>query len=127
MVTLNTHLFHRGVGFKNKEFIRSLFLFQFDVISDDLEGHGEQLLLNPAFLEDFDPSLVKILGLGRPRSYSAFPETSLKDIPPLESISIQQRLLLSLLSNILKSAAQPFLPDRFRVFVKNRLSQYSKH
>lgn len=123
LLALNTHLFHRGVGFKDKEFNRSLFLFQFDVISDVLEGHGEQLLLNPSFIEDFDPSLIKILGLGKPRAYSAFPETSLKDIPPLESISIQKRLLSSLASNMLSSAVKPFFSDRLRVFIKNRLSQ----
>lgn len=126
LLALNTHLFHRGVGFKNKAFHRSLFLFQFDVISDALEGHGEQLLLNPSFIEDFDLSLVKILGLGKPRVYSAFPETSLNDIPPLESIAIQKRLFSSLLSNIFKSATKPFFSDRMRVLVKNMLSRRSR-
>jgi hypothetical protein len=123
LLALNTHLFHRGVGFKKKEFNRSLFLFQFDVISDDIEGHGEQLLLNPSFIEDFDQSLVKILGLGKPRASSAFPETSLKDLPPLENIYIQKKLLSSLLPNIVISTMKPFFPDRLRVFLKNKLSQ----
>ncbi|WP_259725533.1 hypothetical protein [Synechococcus sp. CS-1332] len=126
LLALNTHLFHRGVGFKKKDFIRSLLLFQFDVISDDLKDHGEQLLLNPSFIEDFDLSLVKILGLGKPRAYSAFPETSLEDIPPLESISIQVKLLSSLFSNILGSVTKTFFSDRLRVFIKNKRSQRLK-
>ena len=80
LLILNTHVFHRAAPIKDSNYMRSILLFQADSVSTDYPGHGEKLYVNPEYFSEVTPQIISFLGLGRPRAYPAFPETSVKTL-----------------------------------------------
>jgi hypothetical protein len=123
LLALNTHIFHRGVGFREKNFSRTLLLFQFDQASADHPGHGEKLYLDPAFIDNYNPTLARILGFGNSRTFSTFPFTSIRDLPVASCVDLEGKLFSIILSRFSLSTLRRLLPERLVVLIKNMLSR----
>jgi hypothetical protein len=79
-------------------------------VGDDIEPHGEENLLNAAYLKNLTPKIMQYLGFGYDKSYPAFPNSSLKTLPFSTLIKIQKQVINGLFSTGLKSGITRVLP-----------------
>jgi hypothetical protein len=109
-IVCDTHGLHRAEPFNDERYSRTTLLFQVDEVGDDIEPHGENNLINAAYLKNLSPKLMQYLGFGYDKSYPAFPNSSLGTLPFSTLISIQKRVISGLFAVGLKSAITRMLP-----------------
>ena len=110
LLILNTHLFHRAAPIRDSSYMRSILLFQVDQLSADYPYHGERLFINPAFLSEFNTKISTLLGFGRRRDYSPFPESSLATLDLKQAYLLLLKLLRTLPGLALIKLIKRFLP-----------------
>lgn len=120
LLIINTHIFHRAAPVSRHGYQRAILLFQVDEMSDQLPGHGEKLLLNPEYLDNFNAELATFFGFGCRRNYPAFPETSAATIGVKENLAAEWQLMRQLFRAIFKQVAKLLLPHNWIVTIKNR-------
>ncbi|MBF2000018.1 MAG: phytanoyl-CoA dioxygenase family protein [Synechococcales cyanobacterium M58_A2018_015] len=121
LMICDIHAIHRAAPFCDREHTRNILLFQVDQVGDRYIGHGEQNLVNTAFIDNLSPELSSYLGFGTRRDYPAFPNSSVAtlDIPDL--LQLQQQLLPLMLKAIAKSLLKTLLPGEHLVGLKRLL------
>jgi ectoine hydroxylase-related dioxygenase (phytanoyl-CoA dioxygenase family) len=119
LILCNTHLIHRAKPFDVPGFRRKTFLFQIDAISENHLGHGEQLLINPSFVDDADPEILKYLGFGSKANYPTFPQTSVATMSPRDLWLLQKNILPKTIRGLALSFLKKALPSTALISLKN--------
>ena len=119
LILCNTHMIHRAEPFERPGFKRFTFLFQVDALSDDYVGHGEKLLINPAFIDDTNPAILSYLGFGLESNYPTFPQTSIATMSPDQLVSLQKYIFPKAIHSLLLSAIKGVLPGSVLFKLKN--------
>jgi ectoine hydroxylase-related dioxygenase (phytanoyl-CoA dioxygenase family) len=119
LVLCNTHLIHRAKPFDSPGFKRTTFLFQVDALSDEYAGHGEKILINPAFIEDTSLEVLSYLGFGMLSNYPTFPQTSVATLLPQDLWSLQKSIVPKAVRGLLKAIIKRVLPGSLFIKLKN--------
>jgi len=119
LVLCNTHLIHRAKPFDLPGFKRTTYLFQVDALSDEYAGHGEKILINPAFMEDTSPEVLSYLGFGLPSTYPAFPQTSAATLLPQDLWLLQKNIVPKAIKGLLVAMIKRVLPGSVLINLKN--------
>lgn len=118
LMICNIHGIHRAVPFQNRYHQRNIFLFQIDQVGDRYLGHGEQNLINTAFIDNPSPKLFSYLGFGIQRNYPAFPNSSVATMKLKDLISLQKQLLPLTFKAIGKTLVKSLFPGEAMVTLK---------
>jgi hypothetical protein len=110
LIICNTHMIHRAEPFNKPGFKRLTLLFQVDEISEDYHGHGEKILLNPAFVSQTTPEILTYLGFGSQSNYPAFPETSVATMLPHDMLMLQKGILPKAMRGLMVALAKSVVP-----------------
>lgn len=119
LVICNTHIIHRAEPFDRPGFKRFTFLFQVDALSDNYIGHGEKLLINPAFVDDISPEVLRYLGFGLKANYPTFPQTSVATMMPDQLWRLQKKIYSSAIRGLLLSIIKRIVPSSILISLKN--------
>lgn len=118
LILCDTHGIHRAEPFQDRHKIRTTLLFQVDQVGSRLTGHGEKNLINTEYLHCLDQELMNYLGFGSRSVYPAFPTTSIQTLRSQDFLTIQQKLLSSVMGLLIKNTAKAFLPPELRIRMK---------
>ena len=119
LIMCNTHIIHRAEPFDRPGFKRFTFLFQIDSLSDNYIGHGEKLLINPAFINDTSPEILSYLGFGSKSNYPTFPQTSVATMLPNQLWKLQKDIYFSAVRSLLVSGIKGVVPNSVLIRLKN--------
>lgn len=125
LIICNTHLIHRAEPFNRPGFKRLTYLFQIDEISTQHEGHGEKILLNPAFVSETSPEILTYLGFGNKADYPAFPETSVSTMLPHDIVSLQKDILPKAVKGLAFSFARRVIPGSIVNAIRKKIHKGS--
>ena len=126
LLILNTHVFHRAAPLRDSAYTRSILLFQVDKVSTKYPYHGEKLVVQPEFFKDFSPAVTSLLGFGKQRDYSAFPDTSINTLNLKQLLLLEAAILSCFPRTIFRKFLKKFLPPALVVVFKNMLVSRSK-
>ncbi|GAB3784702.1 hypothetical protein GCM10028818_44880 [Spirosoma horti] len=121
LILSNSHLVHRAEPFKCAGFRRYTFIFQVDEVSENYVGHGERLLINPAFVNDTSPEVLSYLGFGTRSDYVTLPQTSVSTLLPHDLLLMQKNILPQALRGLMLSVAKSLIPNAMLNRIKNRV------
>ncbi|KQS27041.1 phytanoyl-CoA dioxygenase family protein [Dyadobacter sp. Leaf189] len=123
LIICSTNMVHRAEPFHKQGFKRLTFLFQVDEISAEHAGHGESLLVNPAFITDRNPEILNYLGFGIQSDYPAFPETSVSTMLVKDIVSLQRTILPKTVKSLMISVAKKVLPGAVSNTIRMNLAK----
>ena len=126
LIICTTNTVHRAQPFDNHSFNRLTLLFQVDEISAEHDGHGEGLLINPAFIQDRDPEILDYLGFGVRADYPAFPETSVATMKIRDIVYLQRTILPKTVKSVIISLAKKVLPGALSNNIRMQLGKRRK-
>ncbi|MCF2519148.1 phytanoyl-CoA dioxygenase family protein [Dyadobacter sp. CY351] len=125
LIVCNTHLIHRAEPFSRPGFRRLTYLFQIDEMSSLHEGHGEKILLNPAFVSETSPEILTYLGFGTKTNYPAFPETSVSTMLPHDIFSLQKGILPKAMKGLAFAFARSVIPGSVMNAIRKKIHKGS--
>ncbi|WP_046576985.1 phytanoyl-CoA dioxygenase family protein [Spirosoma radiotolerans] len=121
LILSNSHLVHRAEPFKCAGFRRYTFIFQVDEMSENYAGHGERLLINPAFVNDTSPEVLRYLGFGTRSDYVTLPQTSVSTLLPHDLLLMQKNILPQAFRGLMLSVAKSLIPAVMLNRIRNRV------
>ncbi|SEJ39253.1 Phytanoyl-CoA dioxygenase (PhyH) [Dyadobacter sp. SG02] len=125
LIICNSHIIHRAKPFNRPGFRRLSFLFQVDEISEMHQGHGEKILLNPAYVHETNGEILTYLGFGLRADYPAFPETSVATMLPGEMLALQTRILPKAIKGLAIALAKSVIPGSLINSIRKRIHKGS--
>ena len=117
-IICNIHGVHRAEPFRNKNYSRSILLFQVDQVGNGYVGHGEKNLVNTAYITDPTPELMDYLGFGFRTDYPAFPNTSIATMLPQDILALQRQIMPQMVKAIAKTLVKSIVPEQVMIDVK---------
>ncbi|WP_031527744.1 phytanoyl-CoA dioxygenase family protein [Dyadobacter crusticola] len=123
LIICTTNTVHRAEPFHKQGFKRLTLLFQVDEVSADHAGHGERLLVNPAFVTDRNPEILDYLGFGVQSDYPAFPETSVATMLVKDIVSLQRAILPKTIKSLMISLIKKVLPGAVANTIRMNLAK----
>lgn len=118
LVICNIHGIHRAAPFCDPHHIRNILLFQVDQVGNGHIGHGEQNLIDTAFIDNPSIALFNYLGFGVRRDYPAFPNSSVATMTAKDLLNLQRQLLPLTLKALAKDLVKTLLPGEAIVNLK---------
>jgi Phytanoyl-CoA dioxygenase (PhyH) len=133
LILCDIHGIHRAEPFKDKNYSRTSLLFQVDGVGKENVGHGEKNIVNTEYLDNLTPEVMDYLGFNFPRTYPAFPNSSVATLTPHDIFLLQQQLLPQTLNAVAKNIIKTILPDeaiingkRFLWYLKSKRLKISE-
>jgi len=118
LMVCDVHGIHRAVPFKKRNHNRTTLLFQVNQQDERYVGHGEQNLVNTAFIDQPSEKLLSYLGFGVHRDYAVFPNTSVDTMTLGDLLSLQQQVLPLTVRATAKSFVKALLPGETFIAMK---------
>ena len=121
LIICDIHGIHRAEPFQDDNYNRTTLLFQVDQVGSEYVGHGEKNLVNTEYLENLTPEVMDYLGFGFPRTYPAFPNSSVATLKPQDILALQKRLLPQTIEAFFKYVVNSLLPAQIIINAKRIL------
>ncbi len=121
LIICDIHGIHRAEPFQDDNYNRTTLLFQVDQVGSEYVGHGEKNLVNTEYLENLTPEVMDYLGFGFPRTYPAFPNSSVATLKPQDILALQKRLLPQTIEAFFKYIVNSLLPAQVIINAKRIL------
>ncbi|MBD2606875.1 phytanoyl-CoA dioxygenase family protein [Scytonema hofmannii FACHB-248] len=121
LIICDIHGIHRAEPFQDDNYNRTTLLFQVDQVGSEYVGHGEKNLVNTEYLDNLTPEVMDYLGFGFPRTYPAFPNSSVATLKPQDILALQKRLLPQTIEAFFKYLVNSLLPAQVIINAKRIL------
>jgi Phytanoyl-CoA dioxygenase (PhyH) len=118
LIICDIHGIHRAEPFQDDNYKRTTLLFQVDQVGSEYVGHGEKNLVNTEYLDNLTPEVMDYLGFGFPRTYPAFPNSSVATLKPQDIFALQKKLLPQTIEAFFKYLVNSFLPAQVIINAK---------
>lgn len=121
LIICDIHGIHRAEPFQDDNYNRTSLLFQVDQVGSEYVGHGEKNLVNTEYLDNLTPEVMDYLGFGFPRTYPAFPNSSVATLKPQDILALQKTLVPQTIEAFFKYLVNSLLPAQIIINAKRVL------
>jgi hypothetical protein len=121
LIICDIHGIHRAEPFQDDNYNRTTLLFQVDQVGSEYVGHGEKNLVNTEYLDNLTPEVMDYLGFGFPRTYPAFPNSSVATLKPQDIFALQKKLLPQIIEAFFKYIVNSLFPAHVIINAKRIL------